>query len=66
MDVETGMKISYDAMKEEAKLWIKALGNVHCILPDDAEDVRAEVNRLRREEVERLSEIVQAYSSGIR
>jgi len=64
MEIETRAQIAYKAMKDEGKLWENALRNVRCILPDDAVDVEEEVKRLRRAEVERLSEIARAYSLG--
>jgi len=64
VDVETRAKIAYNAMKDEGKLWQKALRNVRCILPDDAADVEAEVKLLRREEVQRLAEIARVSMSG--
>jgi len=54
----------YKGLKAEGKLWMQALRNVRCILPDDAADVEAEVKRLRREEVQRLAEIACASMSG--
>lgn len=38
-----------EALQTERDLWKRALRNVRCILPDDAEDVEQEQSRLRLE-----------------
>ena len=38
----------------ERFIWEKALENVKCILPDDAEDVKQEAARLRKELTEKI------------
>ena len=53
MDVETRIEIAKAAASEEARLWQMALKHVRCILPDDAQDVEAEVKRLRQVKAER-------------
>jgi len=46
MDEDT-IQLQQDCIREERRLWETALGNVRCILPDDAEDVKREVAQLR-------------------
>jgi len=49
MERGTRMEITYNATRSASALWRQALRNVRCILPDDAADVEAEVERLRKE-----------------
>jgi len=60
MEIELKAEMFYKGLKAESKLWIQALRNVRCILPDDAADVEVEVRRLRQKEMQRLAEIAHA------
>jgi len=48
--IEEALRITTKAIREERKVWEKAIRSVRCILPDDAEDVEREAHRIRKAE----------------